>query len=477
MRDWGRFFLCVWEMGCFPCFDSREEEKLNPDKGRDDRRESPQMVASNISRLSSGADRLKARNSTGLKKESSGPKDVPDGHIAAQTFTFRELAVATKNFQPESFIGEGGFGRVYKGRLESTGQVVAVKQLDREGLQGNREFLVEVLMLSLLHHPNLVNLIGYCADGEQRLLVYEFMPLGSLEDHLLDLPPDKEPLDWNTRMKIAAGAAKGLEYLHDKASPPVIYRDFKSSNILLEEGFHPKLSDFGLAKLGPVGDKSHVSTRVMGTYGYCAPEYAMTGQLTVKSDVYSFGVVFLELITGRKAIDSTLPHGEQNLVTWARPLFNDRRKFAKLADPRLHGRYPMRGLYQALAVASMCIQEQAATRPLIGDVVTALSYLANQSYDPNAAHGHIYRGSGDRDERRNREERSARVTRNEDGGGSGRRWDLEGSEREDSPRETARMLNRDLDRERAVAEAKMWGENWREKRRQSAQGSFDGTNG
>jgi serine/threonine-protein kinase PBS1 len=137
-----------------------------------------------------------------------------------------------------------------------------------------------------------------------------------LMDPSADLPPEKEPLDWNTRMKIAAGAAKGLEYLHDKASPPVIYRDFKSSNILLEEGFNPKLSDFGLAKLGPTGDKSHVSTRVMGTYGYCAPEYAMTGQLTVKSDVYSFGVVFLELITGRKAIDSTQPHGQQNLVAW-----------------------------------------------------------------------------------------------------------------------------------------------------------------
>ncbi|KDO83121.1 hypothetical protein CISIN_1g012761mg [Citrus sinensis] len=271
-------------------------------------------------------------------------------------------------------------------------------------------------------------------------------------------------------MKIAAGAAKGLEYLHDKANPPVIYRDFKSSNILLEEGFHPKLSDFGLAKLGPVGDKSHVSTRVMGTYGYCAPEYAMTGQLTVKSDVYSFGVVFLELITGRKAIDSTRPHGEQNLVTWARPLFNDRRKFSKLADPRLEGRYPIRGLYQALAVASMCIQEQAATRPLIGDVVTALSYLANQTYDPNS-----HRGAGDKDDRRNRD--GARIFKNDEGGGSGRRWDLEGSEKEDSPRETARILNRDLERERAVAEAKMWGENLREKRRQSAQGSFDGTNG
>ncbi|XP_007043875.2 PREDICTED: serine/threonine-protein kinase PBS1 [Theobroma cacao] len=463
-------------MGCFPCFDSSEEEKLTPVKETDDRKQGQPTVSSNISRLSSGGDRLRSRSNGGSKRELPSPRDGPGVQIAAQIFTFRELAAATKNFRPESFLGEGGFGRVYKGRLESTGQVVAVKQLDRNGLQGNREFLVEVLMLSLLHHPNLVNLIGYCADGDQRLLVYEFMPLGSLEDHLHDLPPEKEPLDWNTRMKIAAGAAKGLEYLHDKANPPVIYRDFKSSNILLDEGFHPKLSDFGLAKLGPVGDKSHVSTRVMGTYGYCAPEYAMTGQLTVKSDVYSFGVVFLELITGRKAIDSTRPHGEQNLVTWARPLFNDRRKFSKLADPRLQGRYPMRGLYQALAVASMCIQEQAATRPLIGDVVTALSYLANQAYDRNAV-GHGYRGPGDKDDKRYRDDRGGRVSRNDEGGASGRRWDLEGSEKEDSPRETARMLNRDLDRERAVAEAKMWGENWREKRRQSAQGSFDGSNG
>ena len=134
----------------------------------------------------------------------------------------------------------------------------------------------------------------------------------------VDLPLDKESLDWNIRMKIAAGAARGLEYLHDKANPPVIYRDFKSSNILLSEGFHPKLSDFGLAKLGPIGDKTHVSTRVMGTYGYCAPEYAMTGQLTVKSDVYSFGVVLLELLTGRKPVDHTMPRGQQSLVTWVR---------------------------------------------------------------------------------------------------------------------------------------------------------------
>ncbi|KAL5733381.1 hypothetical protein ACOSP7_032721 [Xanthoceras sorbifolium] len=330
---------------------------------------------------SKAPEKLKKVNSTlDVKKETS--KDGGSDHIAAHTFTFRELAAATKNFRADCLLGEGGFGRVYKGRLDSTNQVVAIKQLDRNGLQGNREFLVEVLMLSLLHHPNLVNLIGYCADGDQRLLVYEYMPLGSLEDHLQELPPDKKQLDWNTRMKIAAGAAKGLEYLHDKASPPVIYRDLKCSNILLGEGYHPKLSDFGLAKLGPVGDKTHVSTRVMGTYGYCAPEYAMTGQLTLKSDVYSFGVVLLEIITGRKAIDNSRAAGEHNLVAWARPLFKDRRKFAQMADPMLQGQYPVRGLYQALAVAAMCVQEQPNMRPLIADVVTALSYLACQKYDP-----------------------------------------------------------------------------------------------
>ncbi|GKC38604.1 probable serine/threonine-protein kinase PBL7 [Tanacetum coccineum] len=328
------------------------------------------------------ADKSKITSALGVNKEAL--KDGGSTHIAAHTFTFRELAAAAKNFRADCLLGEGGFGRVYKGKLESTNQVVAIKQLDRNGLQGNREFLVEVLMLSLLHHPNLVNLIGYCADGDQRLLVYEYMPLGSLEDHLHDLPPDKQQLDWNTRMKIAAGAAKGLEYLHDKASPPVIYRDLKCSNILLDEEYNPKLSDFGLAKLGPVGDKTHVSTRVMGTYGYCAPEYAMTGQLTLKSDVYSFGVVLLEIITGRKAIDHAKTGCEHNLVAWARPLFKDRRKFGQMADPMLQGQYPVRGLYQALAVAAMCVQEQPNMRPVIADVVTALTYLASQKYDPRA---------------------------------------------------------------------------------------------
>ncbi|GMH27404.1 hypothetical protein Nepgr_029247 [Nepenthes gracilis] len=457
-------------MGCFSCFDSKEGERLNTSKGKDDHcKEAPPLANSNMSRLSSGTERLKTKNYAGPSRESLAPENGPDVTGAGQTFTFRELAAATRNFSPECFIGEGGFGRVYKGQLES-GQAVAVKQLDRNGLQGNREFLVEVLMLSLLHHANLVNLIGYCADGDQRLLVYEYMPFGSLEDHLHDVPTDKEPLDWSKRMKIAAGAAKGLEYLHDKADPPVIYRDFKSSNILLDEGYHPKLSDFGLAKLGPTGDKSHVSTRVMGTYGYCAPEYAMTGQLTAKSDVYSFGVVFLELITGRRAIDSTQPHGEQNLVAWARPLISDRdrRKIVKLVDPQLQGRFPMRGLYQALSIASMCTQENAAARPPIGDVVTALSYLANQAYDPSTK---------DNRSRSNHDGAGGRISRGEETvEGLGRRWGLDGSEKEDSPKETVKMLNKDLDRERAVAEAKMWGENWREKGRQIAQSNLDGDN-
>ncbi|KAK1304115.1 Serine/threonine-protein kinase PBS1 [Acorus calamus] len=327
-----------------------------------------------------------------MRTDSCKPKFIADEilrignkNIVARVFTFRELASATKNFNAECLVGEGGFGRVYKGRLQGIDQEIAVKQLDRNGLQGNREFLVEVLMLSLLHHPNLVNLLGYCADGDQRILVYEYMPLGSLEDHLLDISPNKRPLDWNTRIKIAEGAAKGLEYLHDTADPPVIYRDFKASNILLDEDYNPKLSDFGLAKVGPVGDRSHVSTRVMGTYGYCAPEYAMTGQLTTMSDVYSFGVVFLEIITGRRAIDTAKPTCEQHLVDWAQPLFKDKKKFMQMADPLLDGRYPMKGLYQALAIAAMCLQEEASTRPLISDVVTALEYVALDNNHPESS--------------------------------------------------------------------------------------------
>ncbi|KAK4344014.1 hypothetical protein RND71_037108 [Anisodus tanguticus] len=306
------------------------------------------------------------------------------GNISTQILTYNDLALATENFDSECLLGEGGFGKVYKGHIERKNIDVAVKQLDRNGFQGNREFLVEVLLLSLLHHPNLVTLVGYCSDGDQRILVYEFISNGSLEDHLLEIGPEQKPLDWITRMRIAEGAARGLEYLHETANPSVIYRDFKASNILLDENFSPKLSDFGLAKLGPTGEKTHVSTRVMGTYGYCAPEYASTGQLTTKSDVYSFGVVFLEIITGRRVIDNSRPSEEQNLVVWATPLFRDKTKFHLMADPLMGGDYPMKALYQALAIAAMCLQEEANTRPLMSDVVTALEFLSGNKKELDA---------------------------------------------------------------------------------------------
>ncbi|RLN22181.1 serine/threonine-protein kinase CDL1-like [Panicum miliaceum] len=316
-------------------------------------------------------------------------------NMPSRALKFKQLSVATDGFSEKNLLGEGGFGRVYKGRLPDTKEVIAVKQLDRDGFQGNREFLVEVLMLSLLHHPNLVKLLGYCTDSNQRILVYEYMPKGSLEDHLLDLPPNWKPLPWHTRMQIAVGAAKGIEYLHEVANPPVIYRDLKASNILLDRDFNAKLSDFGLAKLGPMGDQSHVSTRVMGTYGYCAPEYAMTGKLTKMSDIYSFGVVLLELITGRRAIDVDRPSEEQVLVHWAWPMLRDKKRFMRLADPLLGRRYPVKGLYQALAVASLCLQEDAASRPGISDVVAALSFLADQTYYPPEGTDAEQRGAGE----------------------------------------------------------------------------------
>ncbi|XP_024173003.1 probable serine/threonine-protein kinase PBL21 isoform X2 [Rosa chinensis] len=355
-------------MSCFGCFSPRRKDvsKVEIDNGSGRGR-------GHFDDTESGKGKGKGGN--------SAQKSV------ARSFTFRELAAATKGFKEVNLIGEGGFGRVYKGRLEA-GQVVAVKQLNHDGLQGFQEFIVEVLMLSLLHHTNLVTLIGYCTDGDQRLLVYEYMPRGSLEDHLFDLKPDQEPLCWDTRIKIAVGAARGLEYLHCKANPPVIYRDLKSANILLDDHFNPKLSDFGLAKLGPVGDNTHVSTRVMGTYGYCAPEYAMSGKLTLKSDIYSFGVVMLELITGKKAIDNTMKQGEQNLVAWSRPFLKDRRKFVQLVDPLLQGRFPTRCLHHAVAITAMCLQEQPTFRPLISDIVVALEYLASQNHKPGRAGVH-----------------------------------------------------------------------------------------
>ncbi|KAE8674367.1 putative receptor-like protein kinase [Hibiscus syriacus] len=253
-------------------------------------------------------------------------------------FTLEELKVITQCFSSANFLGEGGFGPVHKGFIDDKlrpgleAQPVAVKLLDLEDCQGHREWLTEVVFLAQLSHPQLVKLIGYCCEEEHRLLVYEYMPGGSLSLEY------SVPLPWSARMKIALGAAKGLAYLRD-AEKLVIYRDFKASNVLLDSDYTAKLSDFGLAKDGPEGDESHVSTRVMGTQGYAAPEYIMTGHLTEMSDVYSFGVVLLELLTGRRSLDKSRSPKEQNLVEWARPMLSEPRRLGRIMDPKLEGQY------------------------------------------------------------------------------------------------------------------------------------------
>ncbi|CAN1351971.1 Receptor-like cytoplasmic kinase 185 [Linum perenne] len=233
-------------------------------------------------------------------------------------FTFKQLHSATGGFSKSNVVGHGGFGSVYRGVL-SNGRKVAVKVMDQEGKQGEEEFEVEVELLSRLRSPYLLALLGYCSGNNRKLLVYDFMANGGLQEHLYPLPGSNvtyRKLDWETRLRIALEAAKGLEYLHEHVSPPVIHRDFKSSNILLDKSFHAKVSDFGLAKLGPDSVGGHVSTRVLGTQGYVAPEYALTGHLTTKSDVYSYGVVLLELLTGRVPVDMKRPSGEGVLVSW-----------------------------------------------------------------------------------------------------------------------------------------------------------------
>ncbi|KAJ0679666.1 putative protein kinase RLK-Pelle-RLCK-VIIa-2 family [Helianthus annuus] len=326
---------------------------------------------------------VKTPTSNGENNKLTGLKPEEELKVASRLrkFAFNDLKLATRNFRPESLLGEGGFGCVFKGWIEEngtapvkpgTGLTVAVKTLNHDGLQGHKEWLAEVNFLGDLVNPNLVKLIGYCIEDDQRLLVYEFLPRGSLENHLFRR---SLPLPWSIRMKIALGAAKGLAFLHEEAKRPVIYRDFKTSNILLDAEYNAKLSDFGLAKDGPEGDKTHISTRVMGTYGYAAPEYVMTGHLSSKSDVYSFGVVLLEMLTGRRSMDKKRPNGEHNLVEWARPHLGERRRFYRLIDPRLEGHFSIKGAQKAAQLAARCLSRDPKARPLMSEVVECLKPL------------------------------------------------------------------------------------------------------
>ncbi|CAM0943737.1 unnamed protein product [Alopecurus aequalis] len=297
-------------------------------------------------------------------------------------FTLAELQRATRNFSMSQKIGSGGFGTVYKAFLDGRvvpgmePQQVAVKYLDAEGdqAQGHRQWLAEVVYLGMqLTHPHLVKLLGYCCQDHHRMLVYEFVARGSLEDHLFKNVLSTLP--WATRLKIAVGAAEGLSYLHEAATP-VIYRDFKASNILLESDYTAKLSDFGLAKQGPMGPDEHISaTAIMGTHGYAAPEYVTTGHLTAKSDVYSYGVVLLELLTGRRIIDPRRRGREQDLVEWARPYLRRPDRLHRFMDPSLEGSYSDEAAEKAAVVAYNCLQSVPRLRPTMREVVDALEPL------------------------------------------------------------------------------------------------------
>ncbi|XP_076913042.1 putative serine/threonine-protein kinase PBL3 [Bidens hawaiensis] len=359
------------------------------------------MTNSTFSGGSSSIESVSTPRSEGEILLSSSPNVKP--------FSFMELKNATRNFRPDSLLGEGGFGYVFKGWIDEvtylaakpgSGMVIAVKKLKPEGFQGHKEWLTEVTYLGQLHHPNLVKLIGYCSEGHNRLLVYEYMPKGSLENHLFRKGP--QPLPWATRLKVAIGAARGLAFLHD-AKDQIIYRDFKASNILLDADFNAKLSDFGLAKAGPTGDRTHVSTQVMGTHGYAAPEYVATGRLTAKSDVYSFGVVLLELLSGRRAVDKEKAGIEQDLVDWTKPYLGDKRKLFRIMDTRLEGQYPQKRAFTAATLAAQCLNIEPKSRPRMSEILASLEELqdaknvskdqAGSSPVPKSPMGHRQRRS------------------------------------------------------------------------------------
>ncbi|CDY46900.1 BnaA01g28000D [Brassica napus] len=287
--------------------------------------------------------------------------------MANNMFTYEDLAQATDNFSNVNLIGQGGFGYVHKGVLPD-GTEVAIKQLKAGSRQGEREFRAEIEIISRVHHRHLVSLLGYCVTGTQRLLVYEFLPNKTLEFHLHE---KRRPFDWSKRMKIASGAARGLAYLHEDCNPKTIHRDVKAANVLIDDSYEAKLADFGLAKCCLDND-THVSTRIMGTCGYLAPEYASSGIFSDKSDVFSFGVMLLELITGRRPVGKSHPFAnEENIVDWAKPLMLqalNTGNYHGLVDPRLEKDFDISEIKRMVLCADACVQHSAKHRPKMSQV-------------------------------------------------------------------------------------------------------------
>ncbi|XP_076936472.1 putative protein kinase At2g41970 [Bidens hawaiensis] len=301
--------------------------------------------------------------------------------IETPALSLSELNKITSSFGTKSLVGEGSYGRVFYGKL-STGEEVAVKKLDTSSsTESDNEFANQLSVVSRLKNEHFVELLGYCLEANNRILVYQYASMGSLHDVLHGRKGVKgaEPgpvLSWTQRVKIAYGAAKGLEYLHEKVQPSIVHRDVRSSNILLFNDCHTKIADFNLSNQSSDAAARLHSTRVLGTFGYHAPEYAMTGQITQKSDVYSFGVVLLELLCGRKPVDHTMPKGQQSLVTWATPRLSED-KVKQCVDPKLNTDYPPKAAAKMAAVAALCVQYEADFRPTMTIVVKALQPLYN----------------------------------------------------------------------------------------------------
>ncbi|KAJ0986467.1 hypothetical protein J5N97_004823 [Dioscorea zingiberensis] len=284
-------------------------------------------------------------------------------------FSYDELELATGGFSDANFLAEGGFGSVHRGVLPD-GQVVAIKQHKLASSQGDIEFCSEVEVLSCAQHRNVVMLIGFCVEDGRKLLAYEYICNGSLDTHLYDR--DKGPLEWSARQKIAVGAARGLRYLHEECRVGcIVHRDMRPNNILITHDFEALVGDFGLARWQPNGD-SAVDTRVIGTFGYLAPEYAQSGQITEKADVFSYGVVLLELISGKKAVDINRAKGQQCLTEWARPLLEQDATIHELMDPHIKSHYCKQEVKCMLLAASLCIRRNPVTRPRMSQILRIL---------------------------------------------------------------------------------------------------------
>ncbi|KAG1338207.1 putative leucine-rich repeat receptor-like protein kinase [Cocos nucifera] len=301
----------------------------------------------------------------------------------ARWFSFDELKKCTNNFSVTNEIGSGGYGKVYRGMLQN-GEIVAIKRAEQGSMQGGVEFKTEIELLSRVHHKNLVGLVGFCFEQGEQMLVYEFIPNGTLRENLIgrysiciSKGRGRIQLDWKKRLRIALGSARGLAYLHELANPPIIHRDVKSTNILLDENLNAKVADFGLSKLVSDSEKGHVSTQVKGTLGYLDPEYYMTQQLSEKSDVYSFGVVMLELITSKQPIEKG-----KYIVREVRMAIDryDAEYYGlkEITDPVLKNTANLTGFRRFVELAMQCVEESAANRPTMSDVVKEIEIMLQQ---------------------------------------------------------------------------------------------------